>query len=114
MKCKRGQSVLEYGFLIACIAAAVLGMQFYVKRAIQGRIKQTADQIGSPYDAKNSISYTTTYTNATTTSSTYPVNITSITGMVDQYGMDVLGTLQQIYQSVNITTHQDENVRGGT
>jgi Flp pilus assembly pilin Flp len=49
----KGQSIVEYAVLLACIAAALLGMQYYIKRSVQGRVKQAADEIGDPYDSEN-------------------------------------------------------------
>lgn len=42
----RGQSLSEYALVLALIFAAVLGMQTYIKRGIQGVIKTTADTLG--------------------------------------------------------------------
>ncbi|MFA5356892.1 MAG: hypothetical protein WC301_05780 [Candidatus Omnitrophota bacterium] len=47
---------MEYAILIACIAAALLTMQIYIKRSIQGRIRGAADEIGEQYSAKTSTS----------------------------------------------------------
>jgi hypothetical protein len=49
----KGQSLLEYTVLLACVAAAFIGMQHYIKRSVQGRVKQGADEIGEPYDSEN-------------------------------------------------------------
>ena len=49
MNHKRGQSTVEYAVLIAVVAAALLGVQFYAKRAVQGRVKASADQIGDQF-----------------------------------------------------------------
>ena len=43
----RGQSTLEYGVVIAVVAAALIAMQFYVKRGLQGRIRNLADEIST-------------------------------------------------------------------
>jgi Flp pilus assembly pilin Flp len=48
----KGQSTLEYAFLVAIVAAAVIAMQFYIKRALEGRIKQSGDEISEPYDSE--------------------------------------------------------------
>ncbi len=61
------QSTVEYAVLIACIAAALIGMQFYLKRGIQGRLRQGGDEIGQQYSAGNTGSTTTTTTNSTWT-----------------------------------------------
>lgn len=47
---KRGQSFIEYTVVIACIIAALVAMQHYVKRALQGRLRSAADQIGEQYE----------------------------------------------------------------
>lgn len=43
-----GQSIQEYAVLIAIIVTALIAMQVYVKRGIQGRIRDLADQITPP------------------------------------------------------------------
>ncbi|MCX5707808.1 MAG: hypothetical protein NTY14_02315 [Candidatus Omnitrophica bacterium] len=49
----KGQSTLEYAFLVAIIAAGIIAMQFYMKRAVEGKAKQAADQISeNPYDSE--------------------------------------------------------------
>ena len=50
---KRAQSILEYAVLVACFIAAVIGMQIYVKRGIQGRLRAAADDLGQQYAPKN-------------------------------------------------------------
>lgn len=60
---KKGQSTLEYGVIIAVIVAALVAMQTYVKRGIQGKMRQSADDIGEQF----SPGYTTGHS-ATTTS----------------------------------------------
>jgi len=49
---QRAQSVLEYAVVVACLAGALLVMQIYVKRGIQGRVRDTADEIGEQYSAE--------------------------------------------------------------
>lgn len=44
---KKGSLLLEYTFFIAVIVAALIGMQIYVKRAVCGRWRQSADVFGS-------------------------------------------------------------------
>jgi uncharacterized protein (UPF0333 family) len=43
----RGQLSIELSILVFCIAAALLAMGAYIKRGIQGRLRQTADNIGT-------------------------------------------------------------------
>ena len=46
----RGQNLLEYVFLIALVVAAIIAMQVYIKRGMQGNFRVSAKQISpSPY-----------------------------------------------------------------
>ncbi len=62
----KGQSTLEYAVLIVVIIAALIAMQVYLKRGVQGRMRESSDQIGdqfSPgYTQSNRVR--TTYTNS--------------------------------------------------
>ncbi len=40
---RRAQSVAEYSVCLALVLAALLGMQVYVKRGLQGRYKEAVD-----------------------------------------------------------------------
>ena len=42
-----GQHTLEYGVLIAVVAAAVVAMQTYVRRAIQANLKNVEQEINA-------------------------------------------------------------------
>ncbi len=46
---KRGQSTLEYAVLIVVIIAALIAMQVYIKRGVQGRLRESSDQIGEQF-----------------------------------------------------------------
>ncbi len=58
----KAQSTAEYAILLAIVAAAIIAMQVYVRRGIQGRIRDLADQISPEhYEPKQTeSSYTTT------------------------------------------------------
>ena len=45
----RGQSLLEYTILIVIIVAAFITMSSYLKRGIQGKWKESLDQLGDQY-----------------------------------------------------------------
>ena len=66
---KKGQSTLEYAVLIIIIIGALLSIQVYIKRGIQGRLKSATDDIGdqfSPGNTKvNKIKGTNSFTNQT-------------------------------------------------
>jgi len=62
---KRGQSTLEYAVLIVVIIGALLTIQVYIKRGVQGRLKSAADDIGDQYSDgnQNVLKSTTTSSN---------------------------------------------------
>lgn len=45
----KAQSTLEYAVVVVVIVAALLAMQIYLKRAMQGRLRQAADEAGQQY-----------------------------------------------------------------
>lgn len=47
--CRQGQSALEYAISLAVVVAALLGAQFYVKRAIDGRLRRVGESPGFLY-----------------------------------------------------------------
>ena len=53
---KRGQSTLEYAVLIVVIIAALIAMQVYLKRGIQGRMRESSDQIGEQFSPGYTVS----------------------------------------------------------
>lgn len=73
---KRGQSVLEYAILMVIIIAALLTLQTYVKRGIQGRLKSATDDIGSQYTTAEGANY---YKRVSTTSNTHETQVGGVT-----------------------------------
>lgn len=72
-----GQSTAEYAVLLALVATAIISMQIYMKRGIQGRIRDLADQISpAQYEKGRTNSFYST-NQAGATSSTYRGQITS-------------------------------------
>ena len=45
---KKAQGLLEYSLIIGCVTMALLAMQVYFKRGIQGVIKATSAELSSP------------------------------------------------------------------
>jgi len=63
---RKSQSTLEYSILVAIIVAGLLGMQIYMKRGVEGRLRSSADSIGEQFDARRSnYTYTTDRTSTT-------------------------------------------------
>jgi len=53
MRTRKGQMFLEYSVLVAILAAALLGMQIYLKRSVQGKYRQISDDLGPQYSPKS-------------------------------------------------------------
>ena len=49
----KGQSTLEYAVLIIIIIGALLSIQVYIKRGVQGRLKQATDDVGDQFSVGN-------------------------------------------------------------
>ncbi len=66
LKNKKGQSTLEYAILIVIIIGALLSIQVYIKRGVQGRLKQSTDDIGDQFSVGNQNAVTRTTTSSVT------------------------------------------------
>lgn len=73
---KKGQSTLEYAILIIIIIGALLSIQVYIKRGVQGRLKSAADDIGDQFSVGNSNVVKTT-TVSSTSQDTFSGGVTS-------------------------------------
>ncbi len=49
MRSKRAQAALEYAVIIICVVSALLAMRVYIRRGMQGRLRQSADELGQQY-----------------------------------------------------------------
>ena len=68
---KKAQSTLEYAILVAVVVGALLAVQVYMKRGVQGRLRSSTDNIGDQYSAGNVTSkFVTTETPSTTVENT--------------------------------------------
>lgn len=47
---KKGQSTLEYAIVIGVVVAALLALNAYMKKGVQGKLKESTDQIGKQFD----------------------------------------------------------------
>jgi hypothetical protein len=90
----KGQSTLEYAMIIAVVVGALLAMQIYMKRGVQGKLRESTDEIGTQFDAeKTSISRTVNRTGTTTQTVVGGVTTTTTTGETHkETGKDVVGT----------------------
>jgi len=72
---KKAQSTLEFAIVIFAIVAALLAMQLYIRRGLQGRLRQGADELSvQQYEPKNTVSDITTTQNSDITTQTNTVD----------------------------------------
>ena len=57
---RKAQSTLEYAVIVAVVIGALLAMQVYIKRGVQGRLRSSTDNIGDQYSAGNTTAKYTT------------------------------------------------------
>ena len=76
---KRAQSTLEYAVLIVVIIGALLTIQTYIKRGVQGRLKSASDDIGDQYSDGNTNSIKKVVRNSVTRETFNAGNSTSQT-----------------------------------
>jgi predicted lysophospholipase L1 biosynthesis ABC-type transport system permease subunit len=46
----RAQSVLEYAVIVSVAVAALLAMNIYMKRASEGKLRESSDRLGQQFD----------------------------------------------------------------
>lgn len=56
----KGQSTLEYALVITVIMAAMVAINVYMKRGVQGKLRESADKIGEQYAAGKTVATITT------------------------------------------------------
>ncbi len=107
------QSTIEYAVLTACVAGALIGMQFYVKRSTAGRMKQAGDEIGEAYEPMNVNSKMKTDVTSTidVNQSLVPLSYANGTALKDQYGLPVYGIKSTT--QINETTKRGGNEKLG-
>lgn len=59
---KKAQSTLEYAVLFGVIVAGLIAMQVYMKRGVQGKLQDSADNIGEQYSVTSTSGSTTVRT----------------------------------------------------
>jgi hypothetical protein len=69
---RKAQSTVEYGMVIAAVVAALLALNFYMQKGIQGKLKESTDQVGKQFDAESGFTdaWQTASSGTTTTTET--------------------------------------------
>jgi len=68
---KKAQNTLEYAVLIAVVAGALIAMQTYMKRAFQGNLQSSADDMGEQFSISGLYNMTYNYTSGSNTTETF-------------------------------------------
>ena len=102
MKCqnRKAQSTLEYVIIVSVVVGALLVMQIYMKRGIQGKMRESTDQIGEQFDiSKTSFTTKRERTGKTTQLTSGGSTTTTILGGAEglgekrhEYGYETVGT----------------------
>ena len=98
---------MEYAVLIAAVCAALVAMQFYMKRGVSGRLRQGADQIGQAFDYNKTVSLINT-----TIKSDANINTTLVPGVIgtDSQGYPIYALEYEVNQTQNVTREGTESV----
>lgn len=102
----QGQVSLEFGVLLICIVAALFAMQCYIKRSVQGRLRQSADELAGQYDPNTTTSTMSVLFSSDVTTEVAPGNeelgkdttVTTVTidsEVETRSGEDLLGTFAE-------------------
>lgn len=102
MNRKRAQSTLEYAVIIFVVVAGLLAMQTYIKKAAEGKLRESADEIGEQYAVGN-----TTYRRVTEQPAGFKTTETFgyIPNSTTEYGQGQ--SYYKVDTAVNVTTHID-------
>jgi hypothetical protein len=107
---KNAQSTLEYMVLISVIVAGLFAMQVYIKRAIQGKMREQADQVS------NGLAYSPGATSGDymmrRNISSNSISSTERVGTTDASRSESFSNMQQIVvQSQNVLSFGEEPAR---
>ena len=90
-KRQKGQSTLEYAVLIIIIIGALLSIQVYIKRGIQGRLKSATDDIGTQFSVGNT-NVIKTMTTGSRTQESFVTGVTRSELLEDEETRDMMNS----------------------
>jgi len=104
----RGQSTVEMAILIMILVFALIAMQVYLKRGIQGRLRANIDSIGEQYDPEKTTSEFNLFhdSDVTTTSESSEEMYVDPTSWSGQYQ-------NRVITMVHTQTNYDNTVKTG-
>ena len=96
IKMRKAQGTLEYAALTAIVVGALIGLQVYMKRGLQGKLKSSADQIGEQYSPHATTGTVTTIVESESEESVAGGTTTSNTKQTQDVTKDMsIGTLSE-------------------
>ena len=90
-KRQKGQSTLEYAILIIIIIGALLSIQIYIKRGVQGRLKSATDDIGDQFSPGNT-NVTMSMTTSSVSSDTFISGVTKSQLLNEEITIDLMNS----------------------
>lgn len=87
---RKGQSLLEYALILAAIVVAIVFMQTYVRRGLQGRLKGAADDIGEQFGFGGNYNYMINRVSETNETTTNANIVTRYSDVTNRTGYQIL------------------------
>lgn len=96
---KMGQSTLEYAILVVVVIMALIAIQAYLKRGIQGRMRDSADQIGEQFaPGDTTYNFTTkTYSKTNETQDAWTTTTRYDDSWQERTGSETVGNFESEY-----------------
>jgi len=100
----KAQTTLEYAVLIGIIVVALLAMSVYMRRAMQGRLKDNADQISEGF------AYSPKATNSHSIALTHSEEKSDAKNIVDAHNETSSDTITTSTANITTTVNRNESV----
>ena len=102
----KGQSTLEYALVITVIMAGLVAINIYMKRGVQGKLRESADKIGEQYSAgKTTFTYTTSQSGNMVTREAFGLSASALGSGIDIATTDTAQGVSR-YQVTTASTAQ--------
>ena len=95
----KGQTLLEYAFLAVVLMIALMAIQQYISRGLQGKMAESIDSLGKQYDPQATI-----VSNRYTASNSETLVYTALEGPEKKtYRIDVSNDYEKINETITFT-----------
>ncbi len=91
----KGQSTMEYALIIVVVAGALLAMQIFMKRGMENRLRNAADDIGKQFSVNNTGYTRTTNRNYATVEETFDTGETKVSTGQNAVGREEVSTIKR-------------------